>query len=295
MAVHPPFLYLGYVGMTIPFGLACAALLTGRLGHDFLRPLRTWLLLPWTFLTVAIVLGGWWAYEVLGWGGYWAWDPVENASFLPWLTATAALHSALLDRAQGRPEGLDRHAGAGHLPAHDPRHLHDALRRLQLGPLLHAERDRPHDPGLPGHRARLLGGAARASHRPPGAPRARSSRRAAARRCSSSTTCSSCCSRSRSCSGTVFPLVVEAARGVQMSVGRPYFDRMAVPLGVALLLPDGRRAGAAVGPRHRRAGAQRAAAAARRRRALRRDRIRARRAQAVDARRRSPSAATPRR
>src|SRR5437667_2307320 len=101
MVIHPPFLYSGYVGMTIPFGLACAALLVGRLGHDFIRPLRNFLLLPWIFLTVAIVLGGWWAYEVLGWGGYWAWDPVENASFLPWLTATAALHSALLVERKG--------------------------------------------------------------------------------------------------------------------------------------------------------------------------------------------------
>ena len=105
MVAHPPFLYLGYVGMTIPFGLASAALLTGRLGHDFLRPLRTWLMLPWTFLTIAIVLGGWWAYEVLGWGGYWAWDPVENASFLPWLTATAAIHSALLMERKGILKG----------------------------------------------------------------------------------------------------------------------------------------------------------------------------------------------
>src|SRR5712664_4426336 len=101
MVIHPPFLYAGYVGMTIPFGLACAALLVGRLGHDFIRPLRNFLLLAWIFLTVAIVLGGWWAYEVLGWGGYWAWDPVENASFLPWLTATAALHSALLVERKG--------------------------------------------------------------------------------------------------------------------------------------------------------------------------------------------------
>ena len=96
MVIHPPFLYSGYVGMTIPFGLACAALLVGRLGNDFIRPLRNFLLVSWIFLTCAIVLGGWWAYEVLGWGGYWAWDPVENASFLPWLVATAALHSALL-------------------------------------------------------------------------------------------------------------------------------------------------------------------------------------------------------
>src|SRR6267142_1383046 len=105
MVIHPPCLYAGYVGMTIPFGLACAALLVGRLGHDFIRPLRNFLLLPWIFLSIAIVLGGWWAYEVLGWGGYWAWDPVENASFLPWLTATAALHSALLVERKGVLKG----------------------------------------------------------------------------------------------------------------------------------------------------------------------------------------------
>ncbi|HEY8850233.1 MAG TPA: cytochrome c biogenesis protein CcsA, partial [Thermoanaerobaculia bacterium] len=105
MIIHPPFLYLGYVGMTIPFGFACAALLRGRLGHSFLRPLRASLLLPWIFLTIAIMLGGWWAYEVLGWGGYWAWDPVENASLLPWLTATAALHSAIVLERRGVLKG----------------------------------------------------------------------------------------------------------------------------------------------------------------------------------------------
>src|SRR5260370_39615358 len=101
MIIPPPFLYLGYVGMTIPFGFACAALLRGRLGHSFLRPLRASLLLSWIFLTIAIMLGGWWAYEVLGWGGYWAWDPVENASLLPWLTAPAALHSAVVIERRG--------------------------------------------------------------------------------------------------------------------------------------------------------------------------------------------------
>src|SRR3989440_543813 len=105
MVIHPPFLYSGYVGMTIPFGLACAALLVGRLGNDFIRPLRNFLLVSWIFLTCAIVLGGWWAYEVLGWGGHWAWAPVENASSLPWLTATAALHSAMLVERKGVLKG----------------------------------------------------------------------------------------------------------------------------------------------------------------------------------------------
>ena len=105
MVIHPPFLYLGYVGMTIPFGLACAALIRGRLGPSFLRPLRQSLMLPWVFLTIAIMLGGWWAYEVLGWGGYWAWDPVEKASLLPWLTATAALHSIVVLERRGVLKG----------------------------------------------------------------------------------------------------------------------------------------------------------------------------------------------
>ena len=101
MAVHPPTLYLGYVGMTIPFAMGMAALLRGQLGPTWLLPMRNWLLLPTAFLTLSIMLGGWWAYEVLGWGGYWAWDPVENASFLPWLTAVAAIHSAMVQQRRG--------------------------------------------------------------------------------------------------------------------------------------------------------------------------------------------------
>lgn len=96
MALHPPLLYLGYVGMTVPFAIAMAAVLRGKLSEGWLKPLRRWTLAPWLFLTVGIVLGGWWAYEVLGWGGYWAWDPVENASFLPWLAATGYLHSTVV-------------------------------------------------------------------------------------------------------------------------------------------------------------------------------------------------------
>ena len=101
MIVHPPMLYLGYVGMTIPFAMGVAALMRGRLGAGWMRPTRLWMLLPWGCLTVGVVLGGWWAYEVLGWGGYWAWDPVENASFLPWLTATGFLHAAMLMERRG--------------------------------------------------------------------------------------------------------------------------------------------------------------------------------------------------
>jgi cytochrome c-type biogenesis protein CcmF len=96
MIIHPPALYLGYVGMTVPFGMGCAALLSGSLSTAWARAIRRWMLVPWGFLTTGIILGGWWSYEVLGWGGYWAWDPVENASFMPWLTATAFIHSSMV-------------------------------------------------------------------------------------------------------------------------------------------------------------------------------------------------------
>jgi cytochrome c-type biogenesis protein CcmF len=101
MAVHPPLLYLGYVGMTVPFGFAIGALLSGRLDDTWLRVTRRWTIAAWMFLSLAIMAGMWWSYEVLGWGGYWAWDPVENASFMPWLTATAFLHSAMVQERRG--------------------------------------------------------------------------------------------------------------------------------------------------------------------------------------------------
>jgi cytochrome c-type biogenesis protein CcmF len=101
MAFHPPLLYAGYVGFTIPFAFAVAALATGRLGEGWLLETRRATLVAWGFLTIGIILGAWWSYEVLGWGGYWAWDPVENASLLPWLTATAFIHSVIVQERRG--------------------------------------------------------------------------------------------------------------------------------------------------------------------------------------------------
>jgi cytochrome c-type biogenesis protein CcmF len=101
MVFHPPMLYLGYISITIPFAFAMAALLSKRLDTDWLVAIRKWTLLSWLFLSVGICLGMWWAYVELGWGGYWAWDPVENASFLPWLTMTAFLHSVMIQEKRG--------------------------------------------------------------------------------------------------------------------------------------------------------------------------------------------------
>lgn len=101
MVIHPVALYLGFVGMTVPFAFAVAALITGQLGNTWIKMIRKWALVPWLFLSVGILLGSQWAYIELGWGGYWAWDPVENASFLPWLTATAFIHSIMIQERRG--------------------------------------------------------------------------------------------------------------------------------------------------------------------------------------------------
>lgn len=96
LAIHPPMLYTGYVGFAIAFAFAIAALWSGRLDNSWARWARPWTLIAWSFLTLGITLGSWWAYRVLGWGGWWFWDPVENASFLPWLTGTALIHSLIV-------------------------------------------------------------------------------------------------------------------------------------------------------------------------------------------------------
>src|SRR5437667_863588 len=96
MVIHPPSLYIGYVGMTIPYAFGMAALITGHLDDSWLRAVRRWTMFAWLFLSFGLTLGMIWAYEELGWGGYWGWDPVENAGLLPWFTATAFLHSVMV-------------------------------------------------------------------------------------------------------------------------------------------------------------------------------------------------------
>jgi cytochrome c-type biogenesis protein CcmF len=101
MAIHPPMLYLGLVATSVPFAFAVGALITRKLDTEWLGAVRRWALLSWFFLTIGITLGMWWAYVELGWGGYWAWDAVENSSFLPWLTGTAFLHSIMIQEKRG--------------------------------------------------------------------------------------------------------------------------------------------------------------------------------------------------
>ena len=96
MITHPVALYLGFTGFTVPFAFAVAALITGRVGDFWITTTRRWTIVAWYFLSLGLLIGGWWSYHVLGWGGYWAWDPVENAAFMPWLTGTALLHSVMI-------------------------------------------------------------------------------------------------------------------------------------------------------------------------------------------------------
>ncbi|MBW3563361.1 MAG: cytochrome c biogenesis protein CcsA [Acidobacteria bacterium] len=231
MAVHPPMLYLGYVGMTIPFGFAAAALMTRESGAQIIAFIRRSLLAAWCFLTVAIMLGGWWAYEVLGWGGYWAWDPVENASFLPWLTATAALHSIIIFERRGR---LRAWSMTLVLVSFLLTILGTFMTRSGVFNSVHSFTQSEIGPTILGFLAvailfsvGLLAIEPRTTDEQGGQ---------GAREVGFLTNNLLLAVLTLTILiGTVFPLLVEAIRGTQMSVGRPYFDRMAVPIGFALL------------------------------------------------------------
>ncbi|MDQ3980224.1 MAG: heme lyase CcmF/NrfE family subunit, partial [Actinomycetota bacterium] len=243
VAFHPPMLYLGYVGFTIPFAFALAGLITGRLQpsaagsggiEGWLTETRRWTLFAWGFLTAGIVLGAWWSYEVLGWGGYWAWDPVENASFLPWLTGTAYLHSAMVQERRGmlRVWNLSLLVATFSLTI-----LGTFLTRSGVLESVHAFTESPIGPsilaffglvvavsiGLLAWRGDRL--------RSPGAIDSPVSREGAflANNVAFSAFAFVVLL------GTVFPLLAEAIKGDRLSVGAPYFNRMTAPVGFTLL------------------------------------------------------------
>ncbi len=136
LAFHPPFLYLGYVGLSMAYSFAVAALLEGRVDAAWGRWVRPWTLAAWVFLTIGIALGSWWAYYELGWGGFWFWDPVENASFMPWLLAAALLHCAHCGGKAGGAEKLDDPAGHSGIRVLAAGGLYRAVGGHHLGPRL---------------------------------------------------------------------------------------------------------------------------------------------------------------
>jgi cytochrome c-type biogenesis protein CcmF len=234
VAFHPPLLYLGFVGFTIPFSFAVAALVTGRLGEGWLVETRRWTLFAWGLLTVGIVLGAWWSYQVLGWGGFWAWDPVENASFLPWLCGTAYLHSVMAQERRGllRVWNLSLLMATFSLTI-----LGTFLTRSGVLQSVHAFSQSTLGPIILGFFGLVVAvGLGLIAWR--------------GDRLRSPGSIDSPVSREGGflvnnllfagfalvvLLGTVFPLLSEAVQGQQISVGRPYFDTMARPIGLALL------------------------------------------------------------
>ncbi len=237
MLVHPPLLYVGYAGLVVPFAYAVAALVAGRTGPGWLATVRTWSVIAWVSLTAGITLGAWWSYAVLGWGGYWAWDPVENASLVPWLCTTALLHVVMARRhnpALGPwVAGL---AGAGFLLVVTGTFLTrsgvvasvHSFTPSALGPVLlgilavgvvgvagllvwRGDRLRPGDAGaaggFPARESLLVAGAALVGGL-----------------------------GLTVLLGTVAPAVLRAAGAGEVSVGRPFFDRVAVPVVLVLLV-----------------------------------------------------------
>ena len=224
MMIHPPMLYTGYVGFTVPFAFAVGALITRRTGADWIRATRRFALVAWTFLGTGIMLGALWSYTELGWGGYWAWDPVENASLMPWLVGTAFLHSIIVQEKRGMLKVWNVVADLRHVRARAAGHVPGALGHPRLDPRLRRLDHRGAVPRLHRHRGRLLGGADREP-----APDLRSEARL-----------DSLVSREAFFLlnnlvllalalvimwGTFFPLISEAVTGREASVGPPWFNR----------------------------------------------------------------------
>jgi cytochrome c-type biogenesis protein CcmF len=234
VAVHPVFLYLGFVGFTVPFSFAIATLVTGRVGEGWLVETRRFAVFSFAFLTLGIMLGAWWSYQVLGWGGFWGWDPVENAALLPWITATAYLHSVMVQERRGllRVWNLSLLIGTFALTI-----LATFLTRSGLVNSVHSFSNSGVGPALlalfgavvfgsviligwRGDQLRSAGGIDSAVSRE-GAFLANNFLFGAF--------------AVVVLAGTVFPLFVEAISGNVVSIGAPYFDAFTVPIGIALL------------------------------------------------------------
>ena len=231
---HPPLLYLGYVGMTVPFAFAIAALVTGRVGEGWLLATRRWTLFAWGFLTIGIILGGWWSYEVLGWSGVWAWDPVENASLLPWITATAYIHSVLVQerRSMLRVWNLSLLVSTFSLTI-----LGTFLTRSGVLNSVHAFSESAIGPWLLSFFAiivvvsvGLIGWRGDRLHSPGSIDSALSREGAFL-----ANNVLFAVFAFVVLLGTVFPLVVEALQSRTIVVGEPFFDQLVIPIGIAML------------------------------------------------------------
>ncbi len=238
MAVHPPMLYIGYVGLTVPYAYAMSALVLRQPGIEWARRTKHWTLITWTFLTLGILLGAWWSYEVLGWGGYWAWDPVENASLLPWLAATAFIHSSFVQMRRGMLQAWNFVLV---ISAFSLTILGTFLTRSGTIASVHSFTQSAIGPALLAFLAVVLVAsfavfALRADHVAQ-SPRLESlfSREGAFLANNLLLTVIAFVVLA----GTLFPLFVEAFGDQTVGISRPFFDRFTVPLGLTLILAMG--------------------------------------------------------
>ncbi len=238
MALHPPVLYLGYVGMAVPYAFAVGSLLAGPDAEEWVAVSRPWILGAWLALTAGLLLGARWSYDVLGWGGYWAWDPVENAALLPWLTATALVHSAMVEVRRGLLRAwtvvlaavsfLLTLVGTFITRSGVLASVH-AFTQSAIGPAL-----------LAGLAAATLGTLALLAWRLPGLREEGAVFSVASRE--ALVVFNNVILLAMAATvfvGTVFPLVVEATTGQKVTVGPPFFNTVITPLGLALLALTG--------------------------------------------------------
>ena len=234
MALHPPLLYLGYVLTSVPFAYAIASLILGEGGDRWLVATRRYALVSWALLGVGIVAGAWWSYAVLGWGGYWAWDPVENAAIMPWLTATAYLHSVMVEEKRRllRTWNLALVVATFSLTI-----LGTFLTRSGVVNSVHSFTQSALGPILLGYLVAilvvsvglLLWRSGRLQDRGPvGTPLSREAIFLFQNVVFVAATLTVLL-------GTLYPLIAEAISGAQLSIGGPYFDRVEIPLALALL------------------------------------------------------------
>ena len=235
MLIHPLLLYLGYVGFSVPYAFAMAALITGRPTEEWLRITRRWTVVAWLFLTGGIFYGGWWSYRTLGWGGYWAWDPVENASFMPWLTGTAFIHSVMI---QERKRMLKVWNLALIILTFSLVIFGTFLTRSGILGSVHAFADGPVGVMFLAFLSLVLLFsfalvAFRSDHLKGHGELDSLVSRESTFLLNNLVLVGICFTVFL---GTVFPLLSEALRGSKISVGAPYFNKVSVPLGMALLL-----------------------------------------------------------
>jgi cytochrome c-type biogenesis protein CcmF len=236
MAIHPPLLYLGFVGLSVPFALTVAALLRGKLDDRWLAVTRRWTMIPWVALSAGLVLGAWWSYAVLGWGGYWAWDPVENVALLPWLTATAWLHSAMVSARRGILRGWNV---ALIVSSFALTILATLVTRSGVLDSVHAFTESPIGPLFLVLFATVAAGSVVlvALRLPRSAPVAAPlGTRGAAFLLNNLLFVAIAATV---LFGTLFPLMAEAVANARVSVGAPYFERVIGPLALGLLVLAG--------------------------------------------------------